>query len=285
MPYDPRVRCRLDVGGTNGSTEYLLRRGHPDERVCATRSVLLLGGVVGADRIRFGDNERKWAAVMSRFSMAAAVGEHQLALTLVDSAVASGMNAALGLYFLGAAAGIDPGTRVDEFVKQLDAAIDSRPAPSLWLLTLWSARTADTTRLARVRARLAALKATNGTRLDTLIADVAAAYDALARRDTSQALAAFGKLSPRAGPIAVQGTLWESLAPERLTLARLLMATGKAAETHRVASMFDQPGLYLNPLFLRPSLELRVAAARALGDDALRRAAEDRLRQLTPVSR
>jgi hypothetical protein len=49
--------------------------------------------------------------------------------------------------------------------------------------------------------------------------------------------------------------------------------------------MFDQPGLYLNPLFLRPSLELRVAAARALGDDALRRTAEDRLRQLTPAAR
>jgi hypothetical protein len=63
------------------------------------------------------------------------------------------------------------------------------------------------------------------------------------------------------------------------------MATGRAAEAHRTASMFDQPGLYLNPLFLRPSLELRVAAARALGDDALRRTAEDRLRQLTPAAR
>jgi hypothetical protein len=227
----------------------------------------------------------KWAAVMGRFSMSAAEGAHEKALAIVDSAVANGMNAALGLYFLGAAAGIDPGNRVDGFVKQLDAAIDSRPAPSLWLLALWSARTADTTRLRRVRARLSVLTAHGGTRLDTLMAHVTEAYELLARRDTTQALRAFGKLESRAAPSAVPWTLWESLAPERLTYARLLLATGSPSEAHLIATVFDQPGLYLNPLFLRPSLELRAEAARALGDDALRRVAEDRLRQLTPGSR
>ena len=227
----------------------------------------------------------KWAAVMGRFSMSAAEGAHEKALAIVDSAVANGMNAALGLYFLGAAAGIDPGNRVDGFVGQLDAAIDSRPAPSLWLLALWSARTADTTRLRKVRARLSVLTAQSGTRLDTLIAHVTEAYDLLARRDTTRALRAFARLESRAAPSAIPWTLWESLAPERLIYARLLMATSSPSEAHRIATVFDQPGLYLNPLFLRPSLELRAEAARALGDDALRRVAEDRLRQLTPASR
>jgi hypothetical protein len=130
---------------------------------------------------------------------------------------------------------------------------------------------------------LETLKAGGGTRLDTLISEVAAAYDALARTDTTKALHAFAALKPRAPATAVQGTLWESLASERLTYARLLLATGSAAAAHRVASVFDQPGLYVNPLFARPSLELRIMAARSLGDEKLRKESEDRLRRLGPA--
>ena len=221
-----------------------------------------------------------FVGIASRFGMNVATVSNDAALALIDSVVAAGMNSALGLYLVGAAAGVDPGQRVDAFVSQLDAAIETRPAPSLWLLSLWSARTADTSRLSRVRARLQQLKSGSGTRLDTLIDNVAAAYQSLARRDTTGALQAFGALTPTGPTTAVQGTLWESLAPERLVYARLLLATGSPAAAHRVASMFDQPGILLNQLFLRPSLELRADAARALGDETLRRSAEDRLRRL-----
>ena len=224
----------------------------------------------------------RWAALVAQLGLHAAAGENATALALIDSVVASGMSAALGLYILGAAAGIDPGTRADAFVAQLDSAIASRPAPSLWLLTLWSARTADTTRLAKVRARLETLKSVNRMHLDTLVADVVDAYLALARRDTTAALKAFGALAPRAPRSVLDNSLWEPLATERLVYARLLLATGSPATAHRVASMFDQPGFYLNTLFLRPSLEIRVEAARVLGRESLRRAAEDRLRRMTP---
>ncbi len=228
---------------------------------------------------------RLFSAVVARFGMLAAAGSDDAALTLVDSVVAAGMNAALGLYVVGASAGIDPGTRADAFIAQLDAAIDSRPAPSLWLLTLWSAHTGDTTRLQKVRARLERLKAANGTRLDTLMAGVVAAYQTLGRHDTTAALRAFGALSPRVPTSVLQGSLWELLASERLVYARLLLASGQPAFAHRIASMFDQPGHYLNPLFLRPSLEIRAEAARRLGDERLRREAESRLRQLVPGAR
>jgi hypothetical protein len=138
---------------------------------------------------------------------------------------------------------------------------------------------------ARARARPETLVAGNGTRLDTLMIGVVDAYQSLARGDTATALRAFAALSPRAPTSVLQGSLWESLAAERLTYARLLLATGSAAAAHRVASVFDQPGLYINTLFLRPSLELRSQAARALGDHDLWRAADERLRRLSPVSR
>jgi hypothetical protein len=247
-------------------------------RACGDRAwIALLNGD--------SDPNRRFAAVVGRFASHASAGAHDSALAVVDSAVASGMNAALGLYILGAAAGIDPGSRADAFVNQLDAAIGTRPAPSLWLLALWSSRTGDTARLEKVRARLEVLKSKNGTRLDTLMAEVVAAYAALARGDTTRALYAFGRLAPRAPTSVVQGSLWESLAAERLVYARLLLATGSSAAAHRTASVFDQPVLYVNPLFLRPSLEIRVEAARALGDDGLRRAAEERLRALGPLTR
>jgi hypothetical protein len=242
------------------------------------------GAWAGLQQVASAPNEA-FAALVARFGSFAAAAAPGAALALVDSAVAGGNNAALGLYVVGAAAGIDPGTRVDAFIAQLDAAIESRPAPSLWLLALWSARSADTIRLSRVRARLETLLAANGSRLDKLMTGVVDAYQSLARGDTATALRAFAALSPSAPTTVLQGSLWESLAAERLTYARLLLATGAPAAAHRVASVFDQPGLYVNALFLRPSLEVRAQAARALGDQVLWRAADERLRQLSSVPR
>ncbi len=251
----------------------------------ASRAIACAEGAWTALRSSDVDPNTAWGALVAGFATHAAAGSRDAALALVDSAVAKGMNAALGLYILGAAAGIDPGDRANTFVAQLDAAIDSRPAPSLWLLALWSARAADTARLMKVHARLETLKAERGTRLDTLMSNVVAAYQMLARGDTAGAIGRFGALTPRAPTTVVQGSLWESLAAERLVYARLLLATGSPAAAHRVASVFDQPGLFLNPLFLRPSLEIRAQAARALGDENLRRSAEERLRRLAPAPR
>ena len=81
-------------------------------------------------------------------------------------------------------------------------------------------------------------------------------------------------------PDALGQSLWECLAPERLLYARLLMQRGRFADAHRVASTFDQPSIYVHQLFLRPSLELRLAAATALTDTRLRQRALDRLNAL-----
>jgi len=226
-----------------------------------------------------------FAAVVARFSQLAARRDTSAALALLDSAAASGMRAALAVFVVGEAAGVDPGSRADAFVAQLDSLIASRPAYSAWILARWGVRSADTLKLARARARLEALKAAGGTRLDSLMGSVVNAYQVLARGDTTAALRAFGELSPTAARTVLQGSLWETLAAERLVYARLLLARGLPAAAHRVASVFDQSGFYLNPLFLRPSLEIRAQAARMLGDEGLRRQAEERLRPRSSVPR
>ena len=231
-------------------------------------------------------NDEDWGSLVCLHALLAAEGDSSSALALTDSAVAGGLTAALGLYVVDAAAGIDPGHRVDGFIAQLDAAMDTRPAPSLWLLTLWSARTADTARLLRVAEALERRKAVpTATRLDSLIARVTAAYLTLARRDTTSALRLFAALAPSGTITGLQQLLWEPLAPERLEYVRLLLARGDAAAAHRVASGFDQPGLFVHPLFLRQSLALRAQAARALHDDRLVARAEDRLHALSESSR
>jgi hypothetical protein len=98
--------------------------------------------------------------------------------------------------------------------------------------------------------------------------NVIGAYATLARGDTSLAIRRFSALRPTAEHAEVEGSLWESLAVERLRLAGLLLATGDAEGAHRIASTFDHPGILVHGLFLRPSIDLRVRAARAFGDPA-----------------
>ena len=236
-------------------------------------------GLLGADSAR---NQEDWSSLVSLHAMLAAEGAGAAALGLADSAIRGGMNAPLGLYVLDAAAGLDPGQRADAFVAQLQAAIATRPAPSLWLLTLWSAQRADTAWLFRARAELKRrMAAPTGGRLDSLMARVADAYVALAEHDSVIALKLFGALAPTGTIDELEGTVWEPLAPERLTYARLLLAQGDAAAAHRVASVFDQPGILIYPLFLRESLLLRERAARALGDARLAGLAQSRLQELS----
>jgi hypothetical protein len=225
-------------------------------------------------------SDEDWGSVIALNGMLAADGKRELALRVVDSAVATGLSPAVGLYVLDAVSGIPIGSRADAFVAELIKNIDTRGAPSLWLLAIWSARTNDSTTLVRVGHMLSARAAASGQRLDSLMARVAAAYVARARADSARALQLFGDLEPTADHRQVESSLWESLATERLAYAELLLARGEAAEAHRVASTFDHPAVLVHELFLRPSLELRLRAARALKDTLLERQALARLELL-----
>jgi hypothetical protein len=248
----------------------------PGPRTCAREAFRAL---LAADP---GDNDEDWGALVGLFGLLVAEGRAETGLALVDSAVGQGLSPALGLYALAAAAGVDPGHRADAFIAQLDAAMTSRPAPSLWLLALWSARSGDTARLRRLDSRFTArMDSAVATRLDSLLGRATAAYLALARHDTVEALRRFGALAPSAPTTVIQTSLWEPLAPERLTHARLLLARGDAAAAHRLATVLEQPGFMILPLFQRAALAIRDSAARALADARLVQLAATRLRVLS----
>lgn len=264
-PVQAMPRIVFDAGQVlSGSTD-------PQASRCAEAA---LEALLASDR---GPNDEDWGALVTLVGLRVARGAAPDALALVDSAVAGGLSAALGLYVVMQAAGVEIGERANAFVAQLIAALDSRPAPSLWLLALWGSHRQDMALLGRVQQRLQSRLGPEGTRLDSTMSRVADAYAALARRDTATAMAALTSLSPRAPTAVLQGSLWEGLVPERLLHATLLLHTGNAAAAHRLAASVDQPGIMIHPLFVRRSLQLRLEAARAYGNQALVTEAQQRL--------
>jgi hypothetical protein len=106
---------------------------------------------------------------------------------------------------------------------------------------------------------------TSRTEKDTLIHRAMAARLVLLRADTARALALLGALEPRGEAADIGWDFWAALGEERLLLARLLLAKGRAGEALRVAGVFDsqQPISYV--LYLPASLEVRIRAAEVLG--------------------
>jgi len=106
------------------------------------------------------------------------------------------------------------------------------------------------------------------------------AHLALAEGDSMAALQRFAALHPTAPS---EGLAWdeaEPLAVERLVHARLLLALQRYQEAYDVAAGFDLPSAIIFLPFIRPSLVIRLEAARALGRADLAARAEERLRRL-----
>ena len=244
--------------------------------------IAALSSVLSADA---GPGDEDWSSMFALHGMLIAQGQQAAALRLVDSAIVSGIPAAVALFVLDQAAGVDVGPRANGFLAQLDAAIDTRSAPSLWLLALAASHDRNATRLERIAARLdARARAPTAQRIDSLMARAAGAYLALARHDTTLAMSRFATLAPTAPHADVETTVMESLSPERLEYARLLLARHQFADAHRVASTFDQPSVFVHQLFLRPSLDVRLAAARGLDDSRLQQQARDHIAALESVA-
>ncbi len=210
-----------------------------------------------------------WSSLLGLHTMLVAQGEVRRAIAIVDSALDNGLTQAVGLFVIDRAAGIDVAGRGAGFLQQLNTSIDSRGPPSLWLLALDASRAADAPQLRTIHALLVAkARAPTATRLDSLMQRTVAAYLAVAQHDTARAMSQLERLVPTAAHGAVEMSLWEALAAERLLYARLLLARGQFADAHRVSSTFDQPSVFMHQLYLPASLEIRIAAAHALADRA-----------------
>ena len=103
----------------------------------------------------------------------------------------------------------------------------------------------------------------------------------LAEGDTTEAILLFAALTA-SGPRGRLAFPWESLGVERLFQAKLLLAVGDYADAYNVARTFDSPGAVnvIYPLFLRESLEVRLQAAREMGNTGLVEHIESRIASL-----
>jgi hypothetical protein len=213
--------------------------------------------------------ESHWGVYQVLLGIALSQGRYDQVVSLTDSAVAGGHGRAPAFYFIGVLVGAPLEAKAEEtdslwrrlYGEQYgDVSLETR-----WLVAAWCAHRRDTVRLRALRAAM--LADTQGTALP--IRAVLDGHLALARGDTITALRHFRVLRLDAPRDAVEWSLVESLAIERLLLARLAIARGDYAEAHRVAGVFDHPAPVAYLSFMRPALDVRLRSARALGKSDL----------------
>ena len=215
----------------------------------------------------------RWGGSLGLQGLLAAEGRTTELRALVDSAVAGGMDLANQLYLLDALAGVDVDADAAAVAERLSREGAANVYPfTLWLLGAWYARHGNHAETEAMRAALAARQPSPKDPWTGRFADVLTARLLLLKGDSAGAI---GRLRP-ALSVGQRRTLdWdlgESLAPDRLLLAELLLARGQPAEAMSAAGVFDHqaPAVFLP--FLPASLALRSRAAVALGraDDARR---------------
>jgi hypothetical protein len=184
------------------------------------------------------------------------------------------------LFLLEAAAGIGFGPEAAELARAQGSDFQAMSSPLLWGRGTWEARRGDPEAAAAIASILDSRADSNGLRRDRLLADVVAAHASLATGDTTRAQGRLAALEPVGNLKEITWSLWDPLGFERLTLAEILLAQRNYPEAIRVASLLDAPAPIVYLLYRPRSLQLRLAAARELGDRDLIRMYEARLSAL-----
>ena len=256
-------------------------RSHPDEVVAAGKSLAMTEGRASCAGAAFravlasstAQLTHRWGAVMGLQNLLVAQGEAGEARAVIEAAISSGMSGAIGLYVLDALAGTSlDQSREADLIARLGEDYGTMSTLTLWWRGQWDARAGNAGAVRAVAAELARRAGVTDSVPHRVMAGAMAAWAALARADTVTALARFGRLEPTAPQAQLAWGWWESLAAERLKLAELLAARGRAAEAYRVAEALDHPEPLFSLLYLPRSLVVRLRAAERLGwrDDAER---------------
>jgi len=138
------------------------------------------------------------------------------------------------------------------------------------------------TRAALLQATLQAHAAMPDSQSLQWYADAIQAHLLLSRGDSSDAEALLYRVL--SASLATENLQWDitsSRGFQRLTLARLLLARGRAQDAWDIANVFDAPVSMAYVAFLPASLELRVQAAKQLGDLTAERTFRTRLASIT----
>jgi tetratricopeptide (TPR) repeat protein len=212
------------------------------------------------------DLSRRWNAALGLHHVFVARGEVARARALAESLAVSGIPAGRGLRVLDALLGAAPDSVGAAEMASLERPVDSMSLARLWWFGEWSAAHGDVPRLEAIARRLGALAVESGDVAEQVPARVMAARLLLARGDSAAAADSLLAIRPAAGLGTLIWDYWEALAPERLLLARLLLAGGRPADAIRVARTFDGQRAAVDVAFLPASLEVRRQAADAMGD-------------------
>ena len=226
----------------------------------------------------------RFNALIGLQGLFAATGRHDELRALLDSAFATGSRSgATGrlYYLMDAVAGADVGAAAEVVADSLRQILDELTVTRLWLLGAWDIHSGRLDEARGIIALLAQKRDESASPSDSLKVRGLTTQLTLAEGDSASAIEQLHRLSPS----AARSTLhlpWESLAIERLLLARIHLVQQRFDEAYRVASVFDSPGAasQFYAVFLRPSLEVRLEAARGMGDEVAAASIEDRLRAL-----
>ena len=225
----------------------------------------------------------RWPALVSLQAVLVAEGRYPEARRLLAWGVDSVHLSAHTLQLVDAVAGVGTDSEVAAALRE--PALGGPRAPlhghgPRWLwwhgIAAWLRR--DSTRIRDIVARLAdTMRVGERDGADTLVHDALAARLAVLRADTARAIGILWSLTPRG---TMSEIAWEPMAPlaeERLLLAKLLLAKGRYADALEVAGVLDTSAPMAYAQYLREALEVRIAAARALGRQRDAAVYQDRL--------
>lgn len=281
------LRCR--TGGRKGVDWQSVAREAPLDALSAAK--LLSGGGAfpgcAEDGFRsvFDDPAAslgyRWGALLGLQGILAAEGRTSELRVLVDSAVVLGLALANQLYIVDALAGLPVEAEAGQVVADLPAApADQTPAFVWWLAGVWRGRAGDMAGLDGMRQALAGrARSTDDPRTERLVESLDARL-LLLQGDSAAAVGRLRRLLETARQSDLDWGISQSLAPDRLLLAQLLLARGEPGEAIAVAAVFDHPVPAVFLPFVPASLELRRRAAVAMGQEHQARGYIDRLAAL-----
>jgi len=225
-----------------------------------------------------------WGAVLGLQATLLARGRREQYVRLVDSVIGY-RPPTMTLYLLASVA--DSGLaqkaiEAEAFIRRaFGEGYRNSPSHQLkWTMGVWHALNGDQAVVsalrddlnAEARNRQARLFATGLTTLLSVLAG-----------DLDSALTTLRRTGSTARRDSLEWQPGESLAPERLLLARALLEHGRYAEAIQVASVFDHSSAVVFPLYLAQSLAVRYRAAVALGQSRLAQEYRARLISLGSV--
>jgi hypothetical protein len=254
----------------------------PDCAQDAFEAILAFDTTTGAElaRSRFG-------TLFALQGLLVARGQDGEAKVLLESDTLFNAGYRGDFYLMNAMAGRDFQKEAEGFAVAQRQRFQREPSAvssiDLWFLGSWEAHRGHWPVAAEIGESLRTRNSAARTRRDSLLVASLAARVTLAQGDTAAAIEQLRDLVPTADDgSALVWNPWEALGGERLLLARLLLAKGKALAALQAASTFDAPASMTFLPYLPASLTLRVEAAERLG---MRKLAERLRRRQALLSR